>query len=239
MICGMIAGCAIIGPKQNENPKQVAIVSGHPDRKPVTYRSGDALAGIGVEATREAFKQAGVDISPVYAWAWDVVQQKAKDGQIDAIVALYKTEGRETYLDYSIAYTDDPVVLFFSAGKAFPYTGKESLLGKTWVSIVGESHGQGIDEYIISAKVDMLKVSTPQEAFALVKEGRADYFIYSLYAGSRVLIQEWLSGFEKSRTVSSQPCYIGISKKSPYAKLMPLINAALQKMIEEGRIPNE
>lgn len=55
---------------------------------------------------------------------------------------------------------------------------------------MGESHGQGIDEYIISAKVDMLKVSTPQEAFALVKEGRADYFIYSLYAGSRVLIQE-------------------------------------------------
>lgn len=131
MVCSMIAGCAIIGPKQNEKSQQVAIVSGHPDRKPVIYRSGDAIAGIGVEVTREAFKQAGVDISPIYAGAWDVVQQKAKDGQIDAIVALYKTKERETYFDYSIAYTDDPVILFFSAGKAFPYTGKESLLGKT------------------------------------------------------------------------------------------------------------
>lgn len=55
---------------------------------------------------------------------------------------------------------------------------------------MGDSHGQGIDDYIISAKVNMLRVNTPQEAFALVKEGRADYFIYSLYAGSRVIIQE-------------------------------------------------
>ena len=239
-LCTMIAGCAISGPKQNdESQKKVAIVSGHPDRKPIMYKSGESIAGIGVEVMQSVFKDLGVDVSPIYAGARDVVQEKAKNWEIDAIVALYKTNEREQYLDYSIAYTQDPIVLFFSGGKSFAYTGKENLVGKKGIATVGDSYGQEIDDYILSAPLDMARVDTPQQAFASLKDGKEDYFIYSLYAGRRV-IEEWaFTGIEESSVVSNQPFYIGISKKSPYAKNMNEINASLQKMIDGNMIPKE
>jgi ABC-type amino acid transport substrate-binding protein len=83
----------------------------------------------------------------------------------------------------------------------------------------------------------MTRVATPEEAFALVKDGKADYFIYSLYAGRKVINQDTLTGLVESNVVSSQPFYIGISKKSPYAKYMKEINASLEKLIAEKKIP--
>ena len=217
----------------------MAIVSGHPDRKPIMYKSGESIAGIGVDIVQSVFKDLNVEISPIYVGARDVVQEKAKNGEIDLIVALYKTTEREQYLDYSIAYTQDPIVLFFSGGKSFVYTGKESLVGKKGIATVGDSYGQEIDDYIVSAPLDMARVDTPEQAFAALKEGRAEYFMYSLYAGQKVINELSLTGIEESSVVSNQPFYIGISKKSPYAKNMNEINVSLQKMIDGNMIPKE
>lgn len=151
------------------------------------YKEGDAIAGIGVDVTREAFKSLGFDIESRYVGTWDIVQQKARDGEIDAIVALYKTVERQHYLNFSIAYTEDPVVLFFAVGKAFPYETKQSLDGKKGIAMVGDSYGQEIDDYIIRQGLDVTRVTTPQEAFAMLKEGKGDYFIYSRYSGRRVI----------------------------------------------------
>ena len=241
----LIAGCATTTTKDEWTAKdcwsqtQVAIVSGHPDWKPVMYKDGETIAGIGVEVTKEVFKTLGVDTQAKYAGTWDVVQENAKNGLIDAIVALYKTKEREQYLEYSIAYTQDPIVLFLPAGKSFPYTAKESLKGKKGVATVGDSYGQELDDYIVSGALNMTRVATPQEAFAMLKDGKADYFIYSLYAGQKVITEWSLTGLEESSVVSSQPFYIGVSKKSPYAARMTEINAALQKMIDEKTIPTK
>ena len=151
------------------------------------YKDGETIAGIGVEVTKEVFKTLGVDTQSKYAGTWDVVQENAKNGRIDAIVALYKTKEREQYLDYSIAYTQDPIVLFFNTGKSFSYTAKESLKDKKGVATVGDSYGQELDDYIVSGSLDITRVATPQEAFAMLKEGKANYFIYSLYAGQKII----------------------------------------------------
>lgn len=237
-MCGMIVGCANSWPKQHdESQKQVVLVSGHPDWKPIMYKSGQSIAGIGVEVTKSVFNDIGFDVSAKYMGTWDVVQEKAKQWSIDIIVALYKTKEREQYLEYSIAYTQDPIVLFFSGGTSFVYTGKENLLGKKGVATIGDSYGQEIDDYIVSAKLNMTRAATPEAAFKMLKNGKADYFIYSLYAGKKVIEQKSLKGIQESSVVSSQPFYIGISKKSPYVKYIKEINASLKKMIAEKKIP--
>jgi len=239
-LCGIIAGCAISWQKQNdESQKQVVLVSGHPDWKPIMYKSGESIAGIGVEVTQSVFKDIGFGVNAKYVGAWDIVQEQAKQWAIDVIVALYKTKEREQYLDYSIAYTQDPIVLFFSEGKSFAYTGKENLVGKKGIATIGDSYGQELDDFIVNAPLDMTRVDTPQAAFTLLQEGKADYFIYSLYAGQKVINELSFTGIEESSVVSSQPFYIGISKKSPYAKYLNEINASLQKMIDENKIPKE
>ena len=197
-LCGMIAGCAISWPKQNdESQKQVVLVSGHPDWKPIMYKSGESIAGIGVEVTQSVFNDIGFAVNAKYIGAWDVVQEQAKQWSIDVIVALYKTKEREQYLDYSIAYTEDPIVLFFSGWKSFAYTGKENLVGKKGVVTIGDSYGQELDDFIVSASLDITRVATPQEAFTSLQKGKIDYFMYSLYAGKKVINELSLTGIEE------------------------------------------
>lgn len=234
----MVVGCAKISIDQTIwSEEKVVIVSGHPDWKPVMYKDGDAIAWIWVDVVSQVFKDLGIKVEPKYAGSWDVVQENAKNGLIDLIVALYKTKEREQYLDYSISYTTDPIVLFFNQWKSFVYDKKDSLAGKKWIATVWDSYGQELDDYIVSAKLDMTRVETPKEAFEQLQKGEVDYFIYSLYAGQKLINELSLTWLEESSIVSSQPFYIGISKKSPYIKYIPQINASLEKMITENKIP--
>lgn len=234
----MVVGCTKVSTDETVwSGQNVAIVSGHPEWSPIMYQSGDSIVGIGVEVNKAVFKYLGFDVDAKYVGSRDVVQEKAKNWEIDVIVALYKTTEREQYLDYSISYTQDPIVLFLNTWNEFVYDKKENLIGKKWVATIWDSYGQELDDFIVISKLDMTRVATPEEAFALVKDGKADYFIYSLYAGRKVINQDTLTGLVESNVVSSQPFYIGISKKSPYAKYMKEINASLEKLIAEKKIP--
>jgi polar amino acid transport system substrate-binding protein len=229
----LFAGCTTSSVSSTE--KKTVIASGHPDWAPVMYKDGNGISGIGPNMTKAVFKEMGLDVEFPYAGSWDVVQQKAKSGEIDVIVALYKTKEREEYLYFSKPYTTDPIVLFLNRGKSFDYNKKEDLIGKNGIATVGDSYGQEMDDFIVAKNLSIIRVATPQIAFKLLQEGKADYFIYSAYAGERVIAEENLSGFEESKIVSSQPFYIGVSKKSKYAGRMSEINAALDKQLVEHK----
>jgi len=233
---GLILIACCVNSPPSEKPS--AIVSGHPDWKPIMWRDGNNISGIGPEVARMVFRDIGVEVDSRYVGSWDVVQEKAKTGEIDAIVALYKTKAREEYLYYSVPYTVDPIVLFFNSGEGFVYNQKENLIGKKGIATIGDSYGQELDDFIIQANLSIIRSYTPEEAFLLLKEEKADYFIYSLYAGRKVIAESKLAGFEESNVVSNQLFYIGVSKKSSYAKYMNEINSSLKKLIAENKIPN-
>ncbi|MDD5696588.1 MAG: transporter substrate-binding domain-containing protein [Candidatus Pacebacteria bacterium] len=230
----VLVACCIAPPEE----KHTAVVSGHPDWKPVMWKEGDKICGIGPEVTRLVFEDIGVKIDSRCVGSWDVVQEKARVGEIDAIVALYKTREREEYLYYSIPYTVDPIVLFFNKGEGFSCSQKESLVGKKGVATIGDSYGQELDDFIVQADLDLSRVSTPEEAFSLLKQGKVDYFIYSAYAGRKVIAELNLSGLEESEVISNQLFYIGVSKRSPYAQHMDDINSSLKRLIENNQIPS-
>jgi polar amino acid transport system substrate-binding protein len=228
----LIAGC--IAPEE----KPAAVISGHQDWYPAMNISGDGknISGTGVEATQKVLTLIGIKSSSQNVGPWDVVQEKAKTGEIDMIVALYKTKEREEYLYFSDAYMSDPINLFMKTGKEFSYKNKEDLVGKKGVATIGDSYGQEIDDYIVQANLNIIRVSTPQEAFTLLKEEKVDYFIYSLWAGRKVINELNISEIEESETVSNQPFYIGVSKKSPFANRIAEINSSLKKLIANGEI---
>jgi polar amino acid transport system substrate-binding protein len=229
-----LAGCTTTVSSTEKKP--VVLASGHPDWAPVMYQDGKSISGIGPDVVKKVFTRMGFEVNCSYAGPWAIVQQKARSGDIDVIVALYKTKEREDYLYFSKPYTIDPIVLFFKKDKAFTYTKKEDLLGKKGIATLGDSYGQEIDDFIVAKNLDVARVLTPQQAFESLDNGR-DYFIYSKYAGERVIAETNLSGFEESGIVSSQPFYIGVSKKSKYADRMDEINANLDKLIAEHGIP--
>lgn len=222
---------------KNGKSEKVLIASGHPAWSPIMYQSDTNIVGAGPEIVKKVFSDLGVKVESRYEGSWDVVQEKAKNGDIDVLVAAYKTPTRETYMDYSIAYTVDPIVLVVKKGKAFTYTKWDDLIGKKGVVTVGDSYGKDFDAFI-KEKLTPVEASTTEQAFALLNEGKADYFVYAQYSAENYIKENKLADqFEIiPNIVSAEDFYLTISKKSQYIGLMPKVNELLKKYSEDGTI---
>ena len=201
------------------------------------YRKNDLIVGAGPDITIKVFSDLGIKISSLYEGSWDVVQEYAHNGKVDVLVAAYKTTERETYMGYSIPYTVDPVSLFVKKEEDFVFTNKEDLIGKKGVVTIGDSYGQEFDDFL-KEKLSVEEVATPDEAFALLIDGEADYFLYALYSGQNALVAKKLTDqiVILPNYVSVENFYLTISKKSPLVKYLPQVNSLLEKYIADGTI---
>lgn len=218
-------------------PQRPLIASGHPDWPPVMYRENSHIDGVGPALAKMIFDDLGIPSEFNYAGPWDEVQAKAKSGEVDVLVAAYKTKARQEYMDYSEAYVTDPLALYVKKGREFPFAKYADLIGKTGVGTVGDSYGQEFDDYI-HAKLKFIRVDNDKEAFDLVASGQADYFVYSLYAAHEELkVQNRLEEFSALKHfVAEEPFYLTISKKSPYLKYLPEINRLMEKYKADGTV---
>ena len=217
--------------------KTTLIASGHPEWPPIMYRSGALIDGAGPALVKKIFDDLGVTVEFPQTGTWDEVQAKARTGEVDLLVAAYKTTEREGYMVYSVPYTTDPVSIFVARGKAFPFDSWEVLVSKKGIAMVGDSYGQAFDDFA-AARLQLRRVATSTEAFNLVSSGQADYLLYSLYAGDDYLKKTGAaSQFESlPKVVNEENFYITISKKSPYVTYLPLLNQQLAKYKADGTI---
>ncbi|MDD3386325.1 MAG: transporter substrate-binding domain-containing protein [Candidatus Pacebacteria bacterium] len=208
------------------------IMSGHYDWKPVMWQDGTEIIGVGPDVCQTIFTEIGIKSNSVYIGSWEKVQHNAKIGKVDVIVALYKTEEREEYLYFSDPYVVDPISVFIKESSDFYPKTKEDLLDKKGIITVGDSYGQEIDDMIASKILDIIEVNTPQEASSLLIENKADYFLYSTYAGKNHSFE----GIKDAGIIANQYFYIGISKNSPVAEKLPEINRILEEYKQNGII---
>ena len=213
------------------------VASGHPEWPPIMFRSGSAIDGAGVALVKQIFKDLGVAVEVPFTGTWDEVQAKARSGDVDVLVAAYKTTERETYMVYSDPYTTDPVVIYVARGKAFPFDSWNVLVGKKGIAMVGDSYGQSFDDFA-AANLSLRRVSSTAEAYDLVAKGEGDYFLYSLYAGDDHLKKTGTAAQFESlpKYVNEENFYITISKKSPYTTYLTLINQEIAKHKADGSI---
>ena len=221
-----------------EEQEEVFIASGHEDWPPIMSKNGDKIVGAGSELLFMIFDELGLNIESRYVGSWDIVQEKAKSGEIDMIVAAYKTPEREVYMDYSIAYTVDPVSIFVKKGESFSFDSWDELIAKKGVVTKGDSYGEEFDKFITD-ELDVVIADSPSEAFALITSGEVDYFVYALYSGENALAKNE----DLSEQIEILPNYVGaenfymtISKKSELVEYLPQINEILQKFIEDGTV---
>jgi len=217
--------------------EQQFIASGHPKYSPIMWKSGNEIIGAGPELVQMIFSDMDMDVRSEYTGSWDKVQQNARTGNIDIIVAAYKNTERESYMDSTIPYTVDPVTLFIKNGSTFQYNNWEDLIEKNGVTTVGESFGQEFDSFI-EEKLDMIIVDTPEDAFSLLEKEDADYFVFGLYPGEENIAKNGLEDkIEITHDyITRQSFYITISKKSPLIDNIPEINELIEKYKKDGTI---
>ena len=213
------------------------IASGHPEWPPIMYQSGAVIDGAGPALVKKIFDDLGVAVEFPHTGTWDQVQAKARTGEVDILVAAYKTTEREGYMVYSDAYTTDPVAIFVGKGKAFPFGSWDVLIDKNGIAMVGDSYGQAFDDFA-AARLHLRRVTTSAQAFDLVASGQADYLLYSLFAGNDYLKKTGAgSQFESlPKFVDEENFYITISRKSPYVSYLRLLNQEIAKYKANGTV---
>jgi polar amino acid transport system substrate-binding protein len=222
----------------NKYHNETFVASGHSDWPPIMRQDGDKIVGAGPELVQMIFDELGLDIESRFVGPWDVVQEKARSGEIDLIVAAYKTPERETYMDYSIPYTVDPISIFVQRDNVFSFDSWNDLMGRIGVVTRGDSYGKEFDEFI-AENLDVIVADSPDEAFALVIANEADYFVYALYAGEEAMknnpnLAEQIEILPNE--VDAEDFYITISKESRLVAYLPRINEILQRLIDDGTV---
>jgi len=237
VLAGALCACGKTSTPTRPAAKIGIVASGHPEWPPIMYQSGSTIDGAGPALVKKIFADLGVPIDVRYEGTWDEVQAKARSGEVDVLVAAYKTTEREGYMVYSDPYTTDPVAIFVARGKAFPFDSWDVLAGKRGVAMVGDSYGQTFDDFAAS-RLTLTRVATATEAFNLIASGQGDYFLYSLYAGDDFLKKAGTaSQFESLPTfVDEERFYVTISKQSPYVSYLRLLNQEIAKYQADGTI---
>ncbi|MGE0448751.1 MAG: substrate-binding periplasmic protein [Vicinamibacterales bacterium] len=242
LTCVLLFCLALNGCTNDKNPAapgdaQTVVASGHPEWPPVMFQRGVLIDGAGPAVLDLILKDLGVSARFPYAGTWDQVQAKARTGQLDMLVAAYKTAEREGYMAYSDAYTTDPVAIFVASGRAFPFDAWETLIGKRGVAMIGDSYGEAFDDFA-GTRLGLARVAAVEDGFGRVARDEGDYFLYSLYAGEDYLKKKGLAAQFESlpRFVSEEPFYITVSKASPFVSLLPQINQRIAKYKADGTI---
>ncbi len=218
--------------------EEILIASGHPDWPPYEWENKNRIIGVGAELVEMIFKDMGIKVCSKAVGNWKRVQLEAKKGDIDVIVACYKTEEREQYLVYpSSSFTNNYSVIWVSKGKTFPFNKWEDLIGKTGVAMLGESYGNAFDTFI-KKKLTMFRVSRVEQIFKMLEKDRADYFPLSLYA---VQIKSKQLGYENKLEYLPTPLnqvdvYFAFSKESKFLRYLPGVEKGIKKYKKNGTV---
>lgn len=222
--------------KKKETEKEY-LGSGHPAWWPIMYQSNDLIVGAAPEIFTKIFSKLGLKVSFKYVGSWDVVQEKMKSGEVVLLAGAYQNDARKEFMAFSDPYTIDPVSIFVKKGKTFPFANWNELINKKGVVTVGDSYGQKFDQYIKDS-LNVVAVATPDEAFELLSNGQADYFVYALYSGRKAIasknLQEQIDILPNY--VSSEKFYLAISKKSELVDYLPQVNQLIKQYIADGTI---
>ncbi|MCP3943796.1 MAG: amino acid ABC transporter substrate-binding protein [Desulfobacteraceae bacterium] len=217
--------------------KNTIIVSGHPDYPPISWAENDKLVGAAVEMVQTIFTELNIPMEAKNTGPWKRVQMNARNGLIDVIAAAYINEERKTYMDYTVPFIKDPVVIFVLKDKVFPFEKWDDLIGKTGTTNLGESYGEAFDQFI-KTKLSMNRVPNTIKNFELLKLERYHYFVFGLYPGMALAST---TGYDQIITtlpnhVEAADFYITFSKKSNLAGLLPQVNKIINRLKADGSI---
>jgi len=218
--------------------EQPLLLSGHRDWPPFSWQENERIVGIGAALAASVLDELGLPYESRARGNWKRVQEEAKEGQVDVIVAAYRTEERRAYLIFPAEpYTDDANVIWVKQGRAFAFERWEDLIGKRGTAMLGESYGEAFDAFLRD-KLTVGWVNSPQQNFSKLMLERADYYPFSRFGGQIQIARLGYEGrIEALPTpLSTEGVYLAISAKSRLAAWLPQIEAAIARRRADGSI---
>ena len=218
--------------------EETLVACGDVGYPPFTWKEGDKIIGVFPELVEMIFGKFGIQVNSRDAGNWNRCQMKVKYGDMDMLMAGYKTEERKEYAIYpETPVCEDPTSIFVWKDRTFPYDTWDDLKGKRVGEMLGSTEGEEIDEFLAKyTTVDY--VSTRLQNFKKLEHDRIDFTIIGLYPG-RILVKRY--GYEEKiisleKPLRTENLYFALSKKSKFLTYLPQVDAELQKLREDGTI---
>lgn len=199
-----------------------------------------AESGVGVEIIKRVFAQLDDAEVRFPLIPWERALLEVERGQSDGIAMLLKTAERERFITFSVPLVTGYNLIWSVAeadGSAYEWSAVEDLYGKRVGIVKGYSYGDEMDRSFEQGMITAVEAPNVGQLFAMLAAGRV-----SLIMANDAVGYELARGYDdvaikpSARPTNSETFYIGISKKSPAAELIPRINAAIEKLRREGTI---
>lgn len=209
------------------------------DYPPFYVKETNKIQGIGVDLGNELFKRLHLETEQaMYPLKRALIYMEK--GFVDGTMILVKTSEREQYILYS-----DPIVpangYIWSAadreGGPIHFERLEDLRPYKIGATIGYSYGPSMDEFLKSTVTD----SAPEEYYSFKKlmAHRVDIVPATAIITKSMIKRhpEFHGKFVQSKqSFHESSYYMGVSRKSRLAQMMPLINKTIADMKAEGVI---
>lgn len=204
---------------------------GHHDYPPWNWKKDGKIVGACAEVTEKLFAKLGVKVDLSYSGPWKRCQKNIEAGRIDINICSFINPSRQSYSTFitsPMGYNEN--VIFVKKGREFSFSNWSDLKGKVGVMMLGVSIGEDFDHFL-KEHVNLIRVNSNRQVFALLELERADFSPYGRYSGLTLLKS---LGQERQFSILETPVvkgklYISMSNKSKYLHLLPQIEALMQQ----------
>ncbi|HWR03235.1 MAG TPA: ABC transporter substrate-binding protein [Humidesulfovibrio sp.] len=177
----------------------------------------------------------GVTLKPTVL-PWKRALEWARLGKVDLLLSLRITPERSEYLKFTTHRAfPNPIVVFVRADRTFPLKSWADLKGKKGGISLGDTFGNGFDEYL-RRELTIEEAPTMENNFVKLEAGRIDYFVTSQYVGKSYAALNIQRGEFISLTpaISDMDIHFGFSRASPCAALAEQVSRRLKELDRQG-----
>jgi ABC-type amino acid transport substrate-binding protein len=187
---------------------------------------------LGQKLVNEIAKQLGIpaEVKPDFPWAR--MMNMTRDGYLDMVVGVVHTSERTRYLYFTDPFYHLDVYVYVHKNSNLNVTSAQDLTNFRRVDVRDSSMGEKLDKLLNDTTTI---VNNRHQQIALLIAGRADYFLASL-PGFSILQKKYpeIAQIKQLPTpIAKVELMLGISKTSPCAKHMDVINNIISQQPSE------
>jgi two-component system sensor histidine kinase EvgS len=195
------------------------------DFAPLTFFDADGrFSGLSAQLLNLISQRSGLKFDIVRGASLDRQIEQLKAGELDVLPVVTPSSERETELQFTRAYLNNPFVLV-SANTAQGPLNLDDLAGKR----LAIYRGHPLRSYLLGRvpRVRLVDVKSPAEGMAMITKGQVDATVSSLLVARFLIARHYREHLRISGTVGDQPARIALATAPQMPALHSILNKAL------------
>ncbi len=195
------------------------------DFAPLTFFDADGrFSGLSAQLLSLISQRSGLTFEVVRGTSLDRQIEQLKAGELDVLPVVTPSSERETELQFTRAYLNNPFVLVSAIAAQAPLN-LDDLAGKR----LAIYRGHPLRGYLLERipRIRLIEVKSPAEGMALIAKGQVDATVSSLLVARFLIARHYRERLRISGTIGDQPARIALATAPQMPALHSILNKAL------------